>query len=143
MKKFLNITLLSAVFVTLTIPAIAGGKNIFEQKDTNGDDVITKEEFLAGPLKRFRKFDLDNDGKITKEEARKVRARLENAKGNSDGDVSKKRERLQNAKENSDGEVSKKRERLQNAKEKAALKKRERLQNAKENAADVREVPAR
>lgn len=44
----------------------------WKEKDTNGDGVIDKSEFLSGAEERFKKTDADGDGKITKEEMKKA-----------------------------------------------------------------------
>jgi opacity protein-like surface antigen len=50
-----------------------GGKGpmmdkFFEEADTNGDGVISKDEALANAARRFDEKDTNNDGKLTKEE---------------------------------------------------------------------------
>ena len=38
--------------------------------DTNGDSAISRDEFIAGALKRFDEADTNHDGKLTKDERR-------------------------------------------------------------------------
>lgn len=52
--------------------------------DGNGDKAISREEFIAGALKRFDAADADKDGKLTPEERRgAMRARIGGMKGMS------------------------------------------------------------
>ncbi len=68
------------LFVPVAYADHHGGKNrgekMFEKHDTNGDGVISKEEFMAHAEERFGKMDKDGDGKVTKEEAREVREEM-------------------------------------------------------------------
>lgn len=41
---------------------------MLENADQNEDGIISKEEFLAGPTKKFEEMDIDGDGNITPEE---------------------------------------------------------------------------
>ena len=75
MKKFLTLALVTAI---LAPPAFAdghGGKNKFERKDTNGDGVISKAEFMDYHAKKFGKIDADDNGEITKEEVKAYKAK--------------------------------------------------------------------
>lgn len=75
MKKLMAFT---AVAVAMSMsPALAEppeggagphGGGMFEKHDTNGDGVISKDEFLAQAEERFKQMDTNGDGKITKEE---------------------------------------------------------------------------
>ncbi len=47
------------------------GHKMFERHDTNGDGVISKSEFIASAEERFKKMDADENGEITKDEAKK------------------------------------------------------------------------
>ena len=76
MKKLL---MLSALVLTVgAAPALAGdyeGKGdhkgkMFEKHDTNGDGVISKEEFLDHATNRFSEMDANDDGEVSKEEAK-------------------------------------------------------------------------
>ncbi len=75
MKKLLTLTAV-AMAVSMT-PALAedhegkghkGGK-MFEKHDTNGDGVVSKDEFLAHVEEKFSKMDKDGNGELSKEEA--------------------------------------------------------------------------
>lgn len=44
------------------------GGGHWKMMDANNDDVVTKQEFEAAGLEKFKKLDANNDGKITKEE---------------------------------------------------------------------------
>jgi Ca2+-binding EF-hand superfamily protein len=46
------------------------GMKMMERMDANGDHAITRDEFLAGALKRFDAADANHDGKLTPEERR-------------------------------------------------------------------------
>lgn len=48
---------------------------MFKRMDTNGDGVISKQEFMDQAEKRFKRLDANGDGQITREE-------LENAAQN-------------------------------------------------------------
>ncbi len=76
MKKLL---ILGAAVLTLQTASVLaehhegekGNKGqIFASKDTNGDGVISKSEFLANAEKKFATIDTNGDGSISKEEAR-------------------------------------------------------------------------
>jgi Ca2+-binding EF-hand superfamily protein len=47
-----------------------GGMKMMGRMDANGDHAITRDEFLAGALKRFDTADANHDGKLTPEERR-------------------------------------------------------------------------
>ncbi|MCB1531173.1 MAG: EF-hand domain-containing protein [Rhodospirillales bacterium] len=75
----------AAVLALQALPAFAEGgrnggphpgKDMFAQKDTNGDGVVSKDEFLSGAEKHFQKMDENGDGEITKDEARKSREKM-------------------------------------------------------------------
>lgn len=75
MKKLLTF---GAVALALSVtPALAdnhgdSGKKgkMFEKHDTNGDGVISKDEFLNHAEERFSNIDADGDGSVSKEEAK-------------------------------------------------------------------------
>lgn len=46
------------------------GMKMMDRMDANGDHAITRDEFLAGALKRFDAADANHDGKLTPEERR-------------------------------------------------------------------------
>lgn len=75
MKKLMAFTAV-AMAISMT-PALAehheGKKGdhkgkMFEKHDTNGDGVISKDEFLSHATERFNKMDADGNGEVTKEE---------------------------------------------------------------------------
>ena len=53
----------------------------FDRTDTDGDGFISEKEFTASQLDRFRKMDMDKDGKVSfeenKEAIEKMRKRLD------------------------------------------------------------------
>jgi len=78
MKKLLMLG--AAVLTFQAAPVLAGhheggdhgdkkGK-MFSSKDTNGDGVISKSEFLSHAEEKFGKMDRDGDGSISKDEAK-------------------------------------------------------------------------
>jgi len=78
MKKLL---ILTAAFMTLqSLPVLAdnhgdhkGDKPKHEREikgDTNGDGVISQEEFMTRAQERFTKMDANGDGTIEREEAK-------------------------------------------------------------------------
>jgi len=86
MKKFTKI-ILAGMISALPLSAVAAdtktadkaapademGKGIkhgeyWRQMDTNGDGVISHDEFMAGAEKRFKELDINGDGKVTAEE---------------------------------------------------------------------------
>ncbi len=81
MKKFL----LAAAFgaTMLGAPAFAqdapppppppGGGGMLERLDTNGDGVITKDEYMADVAKRFARLDTNKDGKVSQAEREAAR----------------------------------------------------------------------
>lgn len=46
------------------------GMMMLRQMDANGDKAVTRDEFIAGALKRFDAADANHDGKLTPEERR-------------------------------------------------------------------------
>lgn len=44
--------------------------------DTDGDGIVTKDEFLAGQMRRFEMQDADHDGQLTKAERDAARAQM-------------------------------------------------------------------
>lgn len=75
---------------------------MFEQKDTNGDGVVSKDEFLAFSQakaeERFGKMDADGDGKITREEAQAAHEKMrEQRKDRWEGRKEMRQERMQGA----------------------------------------------
>ena len=77
MKK---IFLTSAAILAISVaPAMAEGHSegdhgskggVFNKHDTNGDGVISKDEFLNHAEERFGNIDTDGDGTVSKEEAK-------------------------------------------------------------------------
>lgn len=86
MKKIALSALVASLLASAAAPALAAGeengqnqrhrKGKFERMDSDGDGVVTKDEFMAHSEKRFSKMDADGDGKITKEESDAARARM-------------------------------------------------------------------
>lgn len=80
MKKILAMTALAMI---MSSPAAfaddRGGKDgkhggkMFEKHDTNGDGVISKDEFLNHASEKFSKMDADGNGEVTKEEGKAAR----------------------------------------------------------------------
>jgi len=80
------ITALSTIFFgSITTSFAEGGEGkgcgshkgkMFEKTDTNGDGVISHEEFSAKAERRFKKMDANSDGKISKEEAKNHHAAM-------------------------------------------------------------------
>lgn len=70
MKKLLALGACALAFSATPALAETGdhkGK-MFEKHDTNGDGVISKEEFLSHAEEKFGKMDADGNGEITKAE---------------------------------------------------------------------------
>ncbi len=86
MKKILMVSALAFAVVAPSFVAMAkdhggkkghhNGEKMFERGDTNGDGVISKDEFLKGAEERFNKMDLDGNGEVTKEEAKQAREKM-------------------------------------------------------------------
>ena len=54
--------------------------------DANGDRAITRDEFVAGALRRFDAADANHDGKVTPEERRAaMKARMQEMRGRMKG----------------------------------------------------------
>ena len=49
---------------------------MFERHDTNGDEVISKSEFIASAEERFKKMDADGNGEISKDEIKAHHAKM-------------------------------------------------------------------
>lgn len=73
----------AVLFVSLAVlasPATAGHhksgegkKDRFAKTDTNGDGVISRDEFMARAAKRFEKMDANGDGSLSKDEMKRPR----------------------------------------------------------------------
>lgn len=82
MKKLMMLS--AAILAMQAIPALAAdgapkehrGAKMFEKQDTNGDGIVTEEEFLARAKEHFTLMDGNKDGKITKEEAEAAHAKM-------------------------------------------------------------------
>lgn len=82
MKKILMLG--AAALMFQAVPALAEGGpgdghhkgKMFEKQDTNGDGVITEDEFLAKAKERFAMMDADSDGKITMEEGKAAHEKM-------------------------------------------------------------------
>lgn len=81
MRKILALGVCALAFSAT--PALAdhhkGGDHkgkMFEKHDTNGDGVISKDEFLKGAEERFSKMDTDGNGEVTKEEAKAAHEKM-------------------------------------------------------------------
>ena len=83
----MNKLLLSAIAISAlsigTTAAIAGHhedgdhKNkMMERIDTDGDGFISKAEFMAKHEEKFAKMDLNNDGKLAKDELEAAKAKM-------------------------------------------------------------------
>lgn len=77
--RFTVLTLILSFFVS---PVLAGGhlaserqgkKDRFAAADSNGDNQISRAEFLALAEKRFAKMDKNGDGVLTKDEMKRRR----------------------------------------------------------------------
>lgn len=91
MKKLLTLT---AVIMVLAMPAALADHHgdgdmgdkahheggMFAKKDTNGDGVISKQEFLDAKMKwaeeKFNKMDADGNGEISMEESKAAHAKM-------------------------------------------------------------------
>lgn len=49
---------------------------MMEKVDTNGDGMISKEEFMARHEEQFAKMDADGDGNLTKDEMHSAREKM-------------------------------------------------------------------
>ena len=77
--------LMAALMGAMTLPATAAfaehhegdykGKKM-EKVDTNGDGLVSKEEFLAKHEEMFNKMDADGNGSLTPEEMKEARGKM-------------------------------------------------------------------
>lgn len=82
-RRFLTVAATCAALVSATAahaqtPAANGAQRgqrlqqleseMFKRMDTNGDGVISKQEFMEQAEKRFKRLDANGDGQITREE---------------------------------------------------------------------------
>ncbi len=81
MRKLLALGVCALAFSAT--PALAdhheGGDRkgkMFEKHDTDGNGVISKDEFLKGAEERFSKMDADGNGEVTKEEAKAAHEKM-------------------------------------------------------------------
>lgn len=73
MKQVLMLSV-AALTMLAAAPAMAADhdgkhRDMFAKHDTNGDGMISKEEFLATAEKKFADMDTDGDGSISKAES--------------------------------------------------------------------------
>lgn len=81
--KYILLAAVAGVFSFSAVPVQAdhhgegkkGGK-MFEKVDTNGDGVVSKEEFMSAHEKMFAKMDKNDDGSLSKEEMQEHRATM-------------------------------------------------------------------
>jgi hypothetical protein len=59
-------------------------KRFFEKLDTNGDGIVTRDEFLAQANRQFNALDLNHDGRLTPDE---INAAVEKAQANADANA--------------------------------------------------------
>lgn len=75
MKKFLTLVALAAIAVPAAAyaqdkPGLKEPGKMFKDTDTNGDGLMSKEEFMTFHEKRFTEMDKDGNGQIDADEAR-------------------------------------------------------------------------
>ena len=71
---------IAALLITQALPIVAQAEDyeqrhnkMFEKHDTNGDGVISQDEFMSHAQERFNENDTNNDGAISQDEAQAVR----------------------------------------------------------------------
>ena len=79
----------SALFIVLSLGVASAADKAdraFERMDANSDGVISQSEYDESRAQRFARWDRDDDGSVTKEEAqRKVNRRFDRIDANGDG----------------------------------------------------------
>ncbi len=78
MKKLLTLSVLTFALFAPNVMAQddqgqrqGRGGQMFDKHDLNGDGYLSLDEFIASAKERFAKIDMDGDGKVSKEEAKK------------------------------------------------------------------------
>lgn len=100
MKKLMAFTALA--LAVSTAPALAeqhgeGGHKggMFEKHDTDGDGVISKDEFLSHAEERFSTMDADGNGEVSKDESKAARQSMKEK-------MKERREKRQEKRESAD-----------------------------------------
>jgi hypothetical protein len=86
MKTFGKIIVFTAVMgltsAAFAIDKTGTGKNWddqhFSQADTNGDGLVSRDEFTQEKLKSFSRYDANHDGKLSKEEHQQMAMEMRN-----------------------------------------------------------------
>ncbi len=103
MKSPLLVALLGTVAIGMTAPAVAGDRRgdraerHWEEMDKDGDGTVTQAEARAAADERFERADVNNDGKLTKDEAEDSR-KLRRAE--------RRQERFSKMDKNGDGKIA-------------------------------------
>jgi len=78
-----------AATVVKAAPAVKAAPKKHMKEDTDGDGFISKDEFMARTLERFKQMDTDNDGKISHDERVAASAKMKALKAAKTGDAAK------------------------------------------------------
>ena len=88
--------------------APGGGGGMMMRADTNGDGVITREEFLAQAAERFQRMDANQDGKLSGDELRgPMAARAQGGAITKEAFMAEADARFQRLDTNHDGKITK------------------------------------
>lgn len=82
-KLFITAITIGALSLSATAVMAMGGHDEGHQKgkmmeriDTNGDGVVSKEEFMAKHAEKFDKIDVDGNGSLSKEELKEAHGKM-------------------------------------------------------------------
>ncbi|MDF0489782.1 EF-hand domain-containing protein [Sphingomonas sp. H39-1-10] len=105
---FLATALAGTVLAGVPVVAQGPGGGMMMRADTNGDGVITRDEFLAQSAERFQRMDANHDGKLAGDELRgRMAERAQGGTITREAFMAEAEARFQRLDANHDGKITK------------------------------------